>query len=150
MPTITLTTYINAPVEKVFDLARSIDLHQQSMQHTKEKAISGRTSGLIEEGETVTWQARHLFKTRRLTSRITSMKVPFYFKDIMIKGDFKLLEHDHYFNPMPGGTEMKDVFRFLLPFGFLGTCIGKLFLTRYLQQLLQKRNMIIKNEAEAC
>ena len=40
MPTITLTTIIKAPIENVFDLARSIDLHQHSMQHTKEKAVA--------------------------------------------------------------------------------------------------------------
>ena len=51
MPTINLTTEINAPIEICFDLSRSIDLHKQSMEHTKEEAIAGRTSGLIEDGD---------------------------------------------------------------------------------------------------
>ena len=57
MPTINLTTEINAPIEICFDLSRSIDLHKHSMEHTGEEAIAGRTSGLIEDGEFVAWQA---------------------------------------------------------------------------------------------
>jgi adenylyl- and sulfurtransferase ThiI len=41
MPVITLETYINADKQTVFDLARSIDLHQISTKHTNEKAIAG-------------------------------------------------------------------------------------------------------------
>jgi hypothetical protein len=59
MPTIKPITSISAPVEFCFDLARSIDLHTQSMQHTGEKAVAGTTIGLIGLNETVTWRARH-------------------------------------------------------------------------------------------
>jgi hypothetical protein len=48
---ISLATLIHAPIERVFDLSRSIDLHQQSMRHISEKAIAGKTSGLISESE---------------------------------------------------------------------------------------------------
>lgn len=63
MPTITLVTIINAPVQTVFDLARSIDMHRHSMAHTNEKPVAGRLSGLIEDGGTVTREARYFFKT---------------------------------------------------------------------------------------
>jgi hypothetical protein len=53
MPNIYLETKIAAPINICFDCARNIDLHQQSVVHTKEIAIAGRKSGLIEEGETV-------------------------------------------------------------------------------------------------
>jgi hypothetical protein len=52
MPTIELITPINAPIDRVFDLARSIDLHMESTKQTGEKAIAGRISGLIELDET--------------------------------------------------------------------------------------------------
>jgi hypothetical protein len=60
MPKIELHTEIDAPIERVFDLARSIDLHMLSTSHTNEKAIAGKTSGLIGLGEWVTWRAKHL------------------------------------------------------------------------------------------
>jgi hypothetical protein len=59
MPKIELTTHINAPIGRVFDLSRSIDLHMESTKKTGEKAIAGKTSGLIELGETVIWRAKH-------------------------------------------------------------------------------------------
>lgn len=59
MACLELTTLIAAPVERVFDLARSIDMHQDSMKGSGESAIAGVTSGLIGEGEEVTWRARH-------------------------------------------------------------------------------------------
>ncbi|MES1224732.1 MAG: cell division protein, partial [Bacteroidota bacterium] len=52
MPSIHLTTFIAAPVERVFDLSRSITLHKISASHTDEKAIAGITSGLINVNET--------------------------------------------------------------------------------------------------
>lgn len=69
MPRIYLETRISAPVEIVFDLSRSIDLHKISTEHTKEEAIAGKTSGLIALGETVTWRAKHLGFTQNLTSK---------------------------------------------------------------------------------
>jgi len=44
---IDLVTRIAAPVERCFDLARSIDLHMASTDRTGEQAIAGITSGLI-------------------------------------------------------------------------------------------------------
>lgn len=63
-----------APPEVVFDLARSIDLHKLSTAHTGEEAIAGKTSGLIELGETVTWRARHFGVMQTLTSKVTGFE----------------------------------------------------------------------------
>tara|TARA_Y100000385_G_scaffold50965_1_gene47775 strand:+ start:2192 stop:2338 length:147 start_codon:yes stop_codon:yes gene_type:complete len=48
MPIIKIETIINAPIDRVFDLARSIDLHTLSTKETNEKAVAGKTSGFIE------------------------------------------------------------------------------------------------------
>jgi hypothetical protein len=81
MPNIHLTTFIAAPVERVFDLSRNIDLHKKSMTKHKEEAVAGIRFGLIEKDETVTWRAKHFFKTRFLRSRITEMIKPKIFID---------------------------------------------------------------------
>src|SRR3954452_4891930 len=120
MPVIHLTTIINAPVERVFDLCRSIDLHKLSMVHTKECAIAGKTSGLIEQGEWVTWEANHLFKKRYLTVAITYIQPYALFIDEMQKGDFKTMRHEHHFEQTGMATKMIDVFDFISPYGWLG------------------------------
>ena len=83
MPTIHLTTFISAPRERVFDLARSIDLHKKSLSHTKEEAVAGTITGLLEFNETVTWKAKHLGKTRFLKSKLTEFEKPGKFTDEM-------------------------------------------------------------------
>jgi ligand-binding SRPBCC domain-containing protein len=148
MPIIKLSTEIHAPIERVFDLARSIDLHQQSMGHTGEKAIGGRMSGLIELGETVTWEAVHFGLKQRLTSQITVCEAPIHLQDVMVTGSFKRFTHDHYFSETGSGTMMKDVFDYDSPFGFLGLIADLLFLESYMTRLLEKRNQLIKKVAE--
>jgi ligand-binding SRPBCC domain-containing protein len=146
---IELTAYIEAPVEKVFDLARSIDLHTDSMAHTGEQAVAGRTSGLIEMGETVTWRARHFGKWQTLTSKITEYNYPNYFTDEMVEGAFKSFSHQHLFYAINKQTVMMDIFIFESPRGKLGELANFLFLGRYMTNLLKKRNKAIKKAAEA-
>jgi ligand-binding SRPBCC domain-containing protein len=147
MPTIHLTTFIPAPAKRVFDLSRNISLHKISMQHTKEEAIAGVTSGLIEKGETVTWKARHFFKTRFFTSQITEM-LPFEkFTDKMVRGDFKLFEHEHYFKPAENGTIVIDILRFETPYGWLGRLVNTVYLSSYIKKLVKQRNNVIKQYA---
>ena len=149
MPTIHLTTFVAAPPERVFDLSRSIELHKKSMAHTGEVAIAGTTNGLIGLDETVTWKAKHLFKTRVLRSKITAMKRPLSFTDEMVQGDFKSIRHEHHFKRIDNGTLLIDLFHFESPYGGLGRLLNHLFLTNYLKKLLEIRNQSIKEYAES-
>ncbi len=148
MPIIHLETQVNATQEVVFDLSRSIDLHQISTAHTNEKAVSGKTSGLISLGESVTWEARHFGIVQRLTSRITEMQHPAYFVDEMVSGAFKSFKHEHIFQRSREGTLMTDIFTYVSPMGFLGKFADGLFLRKYMTGLLLKRNAVIKYYAE--
>lgn len=148
MPLIHLTTFIAAPVERVFDLSRSIDLHKVSMQHHGEEAVSGTRFGLIEKGETVTWKAKHLFKTRFLKTKITEMIRPTMFIDEQAEGDFKMMKHEHHFKPCDNGTIMIDLLQFEAPYGLLGNFANKILLTRYMKRLIESRNDAIKQFAE--
>ena len=76
MPIVQLRTEIAAPLERVFDLARSIDAHQESAVGTQERAIAGVTHGLIELGDEVTWEARHFGIRQTLKVRITGFERP--------------------------------------------------------------------------
>ena len=149
MPTIHLTTFIAAPAERVFDLARSIDLHKKSMAHSGEEAVAGTVTGLITAGETVTWKAKHLGKKRVLRSKITAMQPPLSFTDEMLDGDFKMMKHEHHFKTVANGTFMIDMLVFESPWGGLGKLVNSIYLTRYMHNMLEKRNQIIKEYAES-
>ena len=148
MPTIHLTTFIAAPPERVFDLARSIDLHKKSMAHSREEAVAGTITGLLELNETVTWKAKHLGKTRFLKSKLVEFEKPGKFTDEMQKGDFKKLKHEHHFKAVDNGTIMIDIFEFESPFSSIGRFFNRLYLTRYLRKILEQRNAHIKEYAE--
>jgi ligand-binding SRPBCC domain-containing protein len=66
-------------------------------------------TALIEKNESVTWKAKHLFKTRYMRTEIIDMKKPDMFVDAQIKGDFKMMKHIHHFKPCDNGTIMIDV-----------------------------------------
>lgn len=148
MPTIKIQTEIKNSIEICFDLARSIDLHMISTQKTNEKAISGVTKGLIGLNQFVTWRANHLGIKWKLTSTISALDRPFYFQDEQIKGVFKKMVHDHFFESKGGSTLMTDVFYFESPFGTLGKLFNNLVLTNYMKSFLLERNTVIKNFAE--
>lgn len=144
MAIIRLQTIIRADRERCFDLARSIDLHIISTAATRETAIAGRTQGLVEAGDTVTWQAIHFGIRQRLTSAITAFDRPHYFRDEQVKGPFKTMEHDHIFQDIPQGTLMEDVFSFTAPFGRPGRLVERFLLTRYMRKFLEQRNQVIQ------
>lgn len=149
MPLIELTTVINAPIERCFDLARSIDLHKVSTEGTREEAIAGVTSGLIGEGQQVTWRATHFLITQTLTSKITAFEYPCYFRDELVEGAFKTIKHDHVFQKSEDKTVMKDKFYFESPGWIIGMVFNEIVLTRYLRNMLKRRNQIIKEIAES-
>lgn len=149
MPVIEIEIEIDAPIERVFDLARCIDLHEETMSKTNEKAIDGVTKGLINLGETVTWQATHFGIRQKLTSKITEYNRPFHFRDVMIKGAFKRFTHDHFFEQKGEKVLMKDVFDYTSPFWILGKIADALFLESYMRNLLTERNLVIKKIAES-
>lgn len=149
METIVLITEIKAPIKRCFSLSLSIDLHKHSTSKTGEKAIAGVTSGMIGLNETVTWKAKHFGIWQTLTTKITEVKEPHYFRDIMLQGAFRRMEHDHYFWEEKDKTVMEDRFVFKAPLGFLGRLAERLFLKKYLTRFLMERNRTIKEIAES-
>jgi ligand-binding SRPBCC domain-containing protein len=149
MLVVRLWTSIAAPPERVFDLARSIDAHQQSAEDTHERAIAGVTQGLIGMGDEVTWEARHFGIKQKLTVRITEFERPLRFQDVMVSGAFNSMKHDHEFIAQPPGTLMVDRFEFASPFGILGRIVDRAFLASYMRRFLERRNQILKTLAES-
>ncbi|WP_316766782.1 SRPBCC family protein [Pedobacter frigiditerrae] len=145
---IVLHISINAPIQVVFDCARSIDIHQLSTAKTNEKAIAGRTSGLCELGDEITWRAKHFGFYQTLSSRITKLKAPYYFQDCMLKGAFSFIKHDHFFEEKDGVTLMKDVFAYGVPYGICGKLFNKIILEKYMTAFLTERNRVVKEVAE--
>lgn len=148
MTTINLTTKIKASKQTVFDASRNIDIHQQSASPSKEKAIAGITSGLINLNETVTWRGKHFGFYLTHKSKITTMQLHDYFVDEMEQGKFKTFKHEHLFEEENGFIIMKDKLQYETPFGIFGELFDLLFLEKHLTQFLLERNKILKKVCE--
>jgi ligand-binding SRPBCC domain-containing protein len=148
MTTIILRTIIRAPREICFDLARSVDAHLRTSAHTQERAIGGRTSGLLQLGDTVTWEATHLRTRQRFSAQITELGWPTSFVDEMVSGAFHAFCHVHEFRTVQEGTLMIDTVRYVVPLGVLGQVADALLLKRHMQIFLEHRAAGLKDLAE--
>ena len=142
-----VTTFIAAPPAVCFDLARSVDAHVASAAGTAERAVGGRTSGLLGLGDEVTFEGRHFGVVQRLSSRVTRFEPPTFFQDRMTRGAFRSFEHDHHFDAQDGGTRMTDVLRFAAPLGPIGWVAERLVLAGHLRQFLVRRGEALKRVA---
>ena len=146
------TTLIAAPIDRVFDLSRSVEVHLLANVHDGEQAltIGGVTTGLVDLGERVTWRAKHFGFWHNLTSKVTAMEAPNHFQVTMVKGIFRLMQADHSFRSLPAGlTELKDIFAIAAPLPILGPIAEGLFLRRYMMALNRERSAVIKQLAES-
>ncbi|NYF53938.1 SRPBCC family protein [Tunturiibacter gelidoferens] len=146
------TTVIDAPIQRCFDLARSVEVHLIANVHSGEQALAvGEiTSGLAGLGQQVTWRAKHFGIWHNLTSETTALEPPSHFRVTMIQGIFRSMQADHLFRTLPSGeTEMKDIFAIAAPLPFLGPLAEALFLRGYMLALVRERNAVIKQIAES-
>ncbi|MFJ7935451.1 cell division protein [Sporosarcina sp. NPDC096371] len=149
MPLIEHHEFIDAPIERCFDLARDVEIHTQTTASTKEKAVGGVTTGLLQAGDIVTWEAVHFGIKQRLTAQVTVMNRPYWFEDIMVKGAFHSFHHIHEFIEKNNGTLMIDCFHYQSPFGPIGVIADKLFLESYMKKFIVNRAMALKAIAES-
>ena len=148
MPTIHLTTFIAAPIERVFDLSRNLTIYKTLISGRKEKLSSGSASNLMTHGETLTFQAKHFGKTRLITTRVMDLKKPSTIVQEQVKGDLLHFKHEHHFKPVENGTILIDMIDFACPRDVVGKIMGKLYLKKYLEAYVNKRNSLIRQYAE--
>jgi ligand-binding SRPBCC domain-containing protein len=149
MPTLRIETEILAPIELCFDLARDVETHLATTEHTQERVVSGKSRGLLELGDELTFEAVHLGVRQKLSSRVVEFERPHRFTDEMISGAFRSLRHIHEFAPSRSGTLMRDILEWESPFGFLGGVADRLVIERHLRDFLLQRNKELKRIAEA-
>jgi ligand-binding SRPBCC domain-containing protein len=149
MPLLALDCEVRAPAALCFDLARDLDLHIASTEGTGERLIARTASGLAQDGEEITWEARHLGVRQRLTVRICSLERPRRFVDEQVRGAFAWFRHEHLFEPLaPCLTRMVDRFEWRSPLGPLGALADWLFVEQHLRGFLQRRMRFLAAEAE--
>jgi ligand-binding SRPBCC domain-containing protein len=137
--------HVQAPVERCFLLATSIDLVAQTLGM---RPISGKMTGLVEAGDQILWAGWKFGLPQMHETLITKYERPTYFQDTMGRGRFKLFQHDHHFVEIDGHTLMQDKVRFSLPFGWPGAMVAKHVMVPHISKLIRKRFYLLKQLAE--
>jgi len=148
MPTIQHAIFIKGHIELCFDLARTVEVHAGKQLLTVQRAVGGITAGMMECGDSVTWETKHFGLKQNLTSKIIHMEKPFSFADMMIEGVFHSFIHTHEFIEKDGGTMMKDTFSYKAPFGIFGQMADRLFLEKYMMCFITEQAKNVKWFAE--
>jgi ligand-binding SRPBCC domain-containing protein len=140
---------VRAPIERCFDLCRDIETHCRTAAFTGERALPpGKTSGLLELGDTVTFEGRHFGLRLRLTARIVEMRRPERFVDEAVQSPFTWLRHVHDFRQVGKGTKIVDTVRWETPAGALGRVVDRLFLERHMRRFLRRKQDALRALAE--
>ena len=137
--------HILAPRDRVFLLSTSIPLVQQILGM---KPVSGKTSGLVVEGDQLLWRGWKFGLPALHETFITRYERPHFFQDTMGRGYFKHFQHDHLFEEVDGHTLLVDTVRFSLPFGLAGRLAGNLLVVPHVVRLMKRRFALLKRTAE--
>ena len=147
MPRIHQTIFIEAPAERVFDLARNFTLLKKAFD--KEQVNSTAAFNFLGMGDTITIHAKHAGKLRSAMLRITGLQAAGNFVEEQVKGDLQSYRHEHHFKQIDNGTIMIDIIDYDYPRDVIGRLIGKIYFKSYLEKILVKRNELIRKYAES-
>ena len=145
---IRVETVIKAPIERCFDLARSVEAHLASTAKTAERVVGGRQKGLFELGDSVTWEARHFGLRLRQGSTITRSERPHVFVDEGTSGPLGHFRHVHQFVAEHGATLMVDTFEYELAVRLGGRLADRFVVERHMTRLLTDRAGYLKEQSE--
>ena len=152
MPTIRRTTRFDAPTDRVFDLARSVDLLRE-MLGRRATPIAGDTGGLSTLGASTVWRTTVLGRRVEFTTRVTAYSRPHHFRLTVTGGPLEGLIHDHFFafdadEPTDeDGATLRDVLTFEAPYGPLGRVVDGVLEDR-VEGLLDDRAVRLREVAE--
>jgi ligand-binding SRPBCC domain-containing protein len=95
-------------------------------------------------GLTIEYRVSPLFVPQRWVSEITVYEPPYRFVDEQRIGPYQKWHHLHEFEEVPGGTAIRDVVTYALPFGPLGSLAHALLVRRQLEGIFAYRSRVVE------
>ena len=145
MYTVSDTVHINAPIDRCFLLATSIELVSLSLNMS---LFEREAKGLVKPDDRLLWHGWKFGFPQMHETEITAYERPHYFQDMMRRGRFKRYQHEHSFSEIDGHTLLHDKIRFILPMGWVGDIVAKNVMVPYIARLLHSHLHLLKRIAE--
>lgn len=140
MITLTSTRKIDAPGRRVFDMVRSVDVHQAAVPVIRARIEKGRKQGLLELNEQILWSAIYFGIRFRITMTVSACDPPFHYNETNSSGPFRVFKHTYTFTDLGDHqTLLSDELELESGFGFIGRWIDCVFLAPAFRKALEVR-----------
>jgi len=106
--------------------------------------VLGASTPVVGEGTHIDYRLRLHGVPVRWQSVIEEWSPPHRFVDRQVRGPYALWHHTHTFELQRGGTRMRDVVRYRLPFGRLGALVAGRLVARDLGRIFEYRRLRIE------
>ena len=91
-------------------------------------------------GQIITYIVKPIFGIPiEWVTEITHVEKNAFFVDEQRFGPYAFWHHKHYFKPIPGGIEMRDVVHYKIPLGPLGKLINRIYIQHKLKEIFDYR-----------
>lgn len=107
--------------------------------------IVGSVPPHIDAGLIVRYRVRPIARVSvTWVTEITHVRAGEYFVDEQRVGPYRLWHHQHHLVPMAGGTLVRDVVHYALPFGWLGDVVNRLVVARRVRGIFAYRRAVLE------
>jgi uncharacterized protein (TIGR01777 family) len=93
----------------------------------------------VQDGSEITYSLRIHGIPLVWRSKIRDFQPGRHFRDVQVRGPYKIWNHTHSFSELGGGTLMEDLVRYRLPLGTLGQVAGSYFVQRDVRRIFEYR-----------
>lgn len=132
-------TQVNKPIKEVFDFfckAENLNLITPPSLHFE---ILSKSPVHIQQGAVIDYRIKLGLLAFNWQSIIEEWNPPYLFKDVQLKGPYKIWEHRHSFTEVNGITVMTDEVKYLSPGLFLEPLIDKFFVRKKIEEIFRYR-----------
>lgn len=132
-------TQVNKPIKEVFDFfckAENLNLITPPSLHFE---ILSKSPVHIQQGAVIDYRIKLGLLAFNWQSIIEEWNPPYLFKDVQLKGPYKIWEHRHSFTEVNGNTVMTDEVKYLSPGLFLEPLIDKFFVRKKIEEIFRYR-----------
>lgn len=77
-------------------------------------------------------------------TEITHVRESYFFVDEQRFGPYKFWHHQHIFREAKGGIEMEDIVSYAVPFGFFGSIVNRLIISKKINEIFSFRKEKLK------
>lgn len=106
--------------------------------------VAGATDKRVRLGTVIDYRLRWQVFPMRWRSRISEHEPGRMFADEMLVGPYRSWYHRHFFRPVEGGVEMRDVVDYALPLGPLGRLTHAAVVRRQLEAIFDYRRVAVE------